>query len=100
MRSRPQDWQRTRAKPWARMPHSRKRRSSRSTNHGAPEPSSLRSRASARKLSRWSCTAYREDNKFTWHHVEDAETMLLVPADLNNKVQHVGGASVARERNK
>ena len=35
---------------------------------------------------------------YTWHHVEDTETMLLVPRDLHETVRHTGGAAIVRER--
>jgi len=44
-------------------------------------------------------TAYaewRSANKLTWHHVEGAEEMILVPRALHENVPHVGGASQAR----
>jgi A nuclease of the HNH/ENDO VII superfamily with conserved WHH len=34
------------------------------------------------------------------HHHEDMTTMQLVPADLNNKVPHTGGASFVKRGNK
>lgn len=39
---------------------------------------------------------FREDENLTWHHVEDGETMQLVPGGLNNKLPHTGGASLSR----
>ncbi len=44
-------------------------------------------------------TAYaewRSANRLTWHHVEGAQMMILVPRDLHENVPHVGGASEAR----
>jgi hypothetical protein len=35
---------------------------------------------------------------YTWHHVEDGETMQLVPTDLHDAVKHTGGAAVIRGR--
>jgi A nuclease of the HNH/ENDO VII superfamily with conserved WHH len=35
---------------------------------------------------------------YTWHHVEDTETMLLVPRDLHDTVRHTGGVAVLRDR--
>jgi hypothetical protein len=35
---------------------------------------------------------------FTWHHVEDGETMQLVPTDLHKAVGHTGGGAVIRGR--
>ena len=34
---------------------------------------------------------------YTWHHVEDGKTMLLIPSDLHNAVKHTGGASLIRK---
>lgn len=31
---------------------------------------------------------------FVWHHVEDGESLLLLPQDLHNAVKHTGGAAV------
>jgi len=33
---------------------------------------------------------------FTWHHVEDGRTLLLVPSDLHKAVRHTGGAALIR----
>jgi len=33
---------------------------------------------------------------YTWHHVEDGETMQLVPSGIHRKVRHTGGAAVIR----
>lgn len=33
---------------------------------------------------------------YTWHHVEDGRTMMLIPKDLHNAVPHTGGAAVIR----
>jgi Domain of unknown function (DUF4157)/A nuclease of the HNH/ENDO VII superfamily with conserved WHH len=45
-------------------------------------------------------TAYetwRSSNRLTWHHIEGASEMILVPRDLHGNVPHVGGASEARK---
>jgi hypothetical protein len=45
-------------------------------------------------------TAYadwRSANRLTWHHVEGADEMILVPRDLHENVPHIGGASEARD---
>ncbi|MCZ2340640.1 MAG: HNH endonuclease, partial [Bacteroidales bacterium] len=34
---------------------------------------------------------WRSQNDLTWHHLEDMETMQLVPTDLNNFIAHYGG---------
>ncbi len=34
---------------------------------------------------------------YTWHHVEDGRTLLLVPSDLHSAVRHTGGASLIRK---
>jgi hypothetical protein len=36
-------------------------------------------------------------NRWTWHHVEDMETMILVPRDLHDAVRHSGGISVYKK---
>lgn len=33
---------------------------------------------------------------FTWHHVEDGQTMQLVPQELHEATRHTGGAAVIR----
>ncbi len=33
---------------------------------------------------------------YTWHHVEDGETMQLVPTDIHSEFPHTGGASIIR----
>jgi hypothetical protein len=33
---------------------------------------------------------------FTWHHVEDGVTMMLVPSDIHGAVRHTGGAAFIR----
>jgi hypothetical protein len=38
---------------------------------------------------------WRTQNKLTWHHFQDAETLQLVPTILND-IPHVGGASILR----
>jgi len=35
---------------------------------------------------------------YTWHHLEDGQTMQLVPSDLHNAVRHTGGAAVLNGR--
>ena len=38
------------------------------------------------------------DSDWTWHHSEDAKTMMLVPRIINEIFSHRGGASIARGR--
>jgi RHS repeat-associated protein len=33
---------------------------------------------------------------YTWHHADDAETMMLVPTDIHNATAHTGGAAWLR----
>ncbi|CAE6874261.1 hypothetical protein R75465_08498 [Paraburkholderia aspalathi] len=33
---------------------------------------------------------------YVWHHVEDAQTMLLIPKDLHNAVRHTGGSAILK----
>ncbi|MPR35904.1 HNH endonuclease [Salmonirosea aquatica] len=37
---------------------------------------------------------YRDENKITWHHVEDTKTMVLIPTDIHDQVKHTGGIGV------
>ncbi|WP_331979601.1 HNH endonuclease [Ohtaekwangia sp.] len=39
---------------------------------------------------------YRTLNRLTWHHLEDTETMILLPMDLHSEVKHSGGVSVEK----
>jgi hypothetical protein len=32
---------------------------------------------------------------FTWHHVEDGQTMQLIPSDLHDAVRHAGGVALS-----
>ena len=34
---------------------------------------------------------------YTWHHVEDGKTMMLVPKDLHRATSHTGGAALLRK---
>jgi hypothetical protein len=34
---------------------------------------------------------------YTWHHVEDGKTMMLVPSDIHGEVRHTGGASLIKK---
>ena len=34
---------------------------------------------------------------YTWHHLEDGKTLILIPTDLHNAYRHTGGASLLRE---
>lgn len=35
-----------------------------------------------------------------WHHVEDGETMHLIPQDVHQAVRHTGGAAILKSKNK
>jgi hypothetical protein len=37
---------------------------------------------------------YRQANELVWHHMEDMETIILIPRDVHNTVKHSGGISV------
>lgn len=37
---------------------------------------------------------------YTWHHVEDGITMMLLPTELHSSVKHTGGAKGIRHKNK
>ena len=34
---------------------------------------------------------------YTWHHLEDGRTMILIPTDLHDAYRHTGGAALLRE---
>ena len=40
----------------------------------------------------------RTPTGYVWHHVEDGETLVLIPKDLHNAVRHTGGSAVIREQ--
>lgn len=33
---------------------------------------------------------------YTWHHLEDGQTMILIPTDLHKAISHTGGAALLR----
>lgn len=35
---------------------------------------------------------------YTWHHVEDGKTMVLIPTDIHNAVRHTGGCSILNKK--
>ena len=37
---------------------------------------------------------YRQTNELVWHHMEDMQTMILIPRDVHGPVKHSGGISV------
>ncbi|MBD2325999.1 HNH endonuclease [Alkalinema sp. FACHB-956] len=39
---------------------------------------------------------FRQQNQLTWHHVEDGQTMQLVPTALHGNTPHLGGASLKK----
>ncbi len=39
---------------------------------------------------------WRRPARYTWHHHEDCQTMVLVPTEVHSKVRHQGGASHIR----
>jgi len=41
---------------------------------------------------------FRRNNRLTWHHHEDGETMQLIPEDLHGNITHSGGASLSRNK--
>lgn len=38
--------------------------------------------------------SYDNPQGYTWHHVEDGRTMILIPSDLHDAYRHSGGASL------
>lgn len=45
-------------------------------------------------------TAYRVKNDLTWHEMNDVKTMQLVPSNINNFFDHLGGVSEAQRLGK
>lgn len=39
----------------------------------------------------------RKPEGFTWHHVEDGVTMMLVPSDIHEAFRHTGGANLIKK---
>lgn len=50
--------------------------------------------ALANKAAGFGTTPSSTPAGFTWHHVEDGKTLLLVPQDIHNAARHTGGASI------
>jgi len=34
---------------------------------------------------------------YTWHHLEDGKTLILIPSDLHDAYRHTGGADLISE---
>ena len=34
---------------------------------------------------------------YTWHHLEDGKTLILIPTELHEAYRHTGGAALIRE---
>ena len=34
---------------------------------------------------------------YTWHHLEDGKTLILIPTELHDPYRHTGGAALIRE---
>ncbi|MDO7487315.1 HNH endonuclease [Peribacillus frigoritolerans] len=43
------------------------------------------------KISARDIKKYRENNKLTWHELNDVKTMQLVPTKINSEFGHLGG---------
>ena len=43
--------------------------------------------------------SWRELNSYTWHELNDTQTMQLVPTKINSKFSHVGGGGEIRIKN-
>lgn len=44
----------------------------------------------------WGKRTYK-DSSYTWHHLEDGKTLILIPSDLHDAYRHTGGAKLIRE---
>ena len=40
----------------------------------------------------------RTPGGYVWHHVEDAEILVLIPREIHNAVRHTGGSAIIREK--
>ena len=49
------------------------------------------------KLANLAAGLKKKPKDYTWHHHQDAETMLLVPKDIHRAVKHTGGVSVVKD---
>ena len=49
------------------------------------------------KLANKAAGLIKKPTEYTWHHVEDAKTMQLVPTKLHDSVKHTGGFSRTKE---
>jgi Skp family chaperone for outer membrane proteins len=52
-----------------------------------------------KKLSNQQAGYTKTPSGYTWHHVEDTQTMQLIPADLHNAVNHTGGFAIHKSNN-
>lgn len=57
--------------------------------------------ADAKLAEQWGCepeqvAKWREDHNYTWHELNDIETMQLVPFKLNKTCRHIGGTSESK----
>jgi len=56
------------------------------------------SRETGKTVTQGEVKIYREENGLTWHEVEDAKTMQLIPTEINDSCPHRGGVSEAKYR--
>lgn len=57
--------------------------------------------ADEKLAEQWKCepediSAWRKENKYTWHECRDCETMQLVPTEVHGNIPHSGGVAVAK----
>ena len=53
--------------------------------------------ADIRKANMFHHGSYETPPGYTWHHVEDGRTMILIPTDLHEAYRHSGGATLIRD---
>ncbi|OBW55732.1 HNH endonuclease [Bacillus cereus] len=51
------------------------------------------------KITRTDIKKWRTENRYTWHELNDCETIQLVPTDINSTFKHFGGIGEIKKKN-
>ncbi|EJS66071.1 MULTISPECIES: HNH endonuclease [Bacillus] len=51
------------------------------------------------KITRTDIKKWRTENRYTWHELNDCETIQLVPTDINSTFKHFGGVGEIKKKN-
>ncbi|MGG0217680.1 HNH endonuclease [Bacillus mycoides] len=51
------------------------------------------------KITRTDIKKWRTENRYTWHELNDCETIQLVPTDINSVFKHFGGVGEIKKKN-